>query len=178
MRHFSNHKATPENHFPFSPFLASLASDGIRLTVHDYEQLTVILQTRCNWSVDRLKNVLTTLLAKNEDQQEIILRRFDRFFAKEIEADNRQLAIDIRQVINDLKAIQPQPRHEKALGQYVLYHDILKCTEPDRILYLAIRQAVFLDVFEEPVGELLLKNQRVRLIVFDHRTEEIIQWIP
>lgn len=27
-------------------------------------------------------------------------------------------------------------------------------------------------------GELLMKNQRVRLVVFDHQNEEVVQWIP
>jgi len=90
------------------------------------------------------------------------------------EKKERKIAVEVKSfvgpsIIKDLR---------DALGQYVLYHDILKCTEPNRILYLAIRQAVFLDIFEEPVGELLLKNQRVRLIVFNQRTEEVIKWIP
>jgi hypothetical protein len=46
------------------------------------------------------------------------------------------------------------------------------------MLYLAVRRAVFSEIFEEPVGELLLENHRVRLIVFDHRAEEVVQWIP
>lgn len=90
------------------------------------------------------------------------------------EKKERKIAVEVKSfvgvsIIKDLR---------DALGQYVLYHDILKRTEPDRILYLAIRQAVFLDIFEEPVGQLLLENQRVRLIVFNHRTEEVIKWIP
>ncbi|MBF0200126.1 MAG: XisH family protein [Desulfamplus sp.] len=89
------------------------------------------------------------------------------------EKKERKIAVEVKSfvgvsIIKDLR---------DALGQYVLYHDVLKRTEPDRILYLAIRQAVFLDVFEEPVGQLLLENQRVRLIVFNHRKEEIIKWI-
>ena len=67
---------------------------------------------------------------------------------------------------------------QNALGQYVLYHDILARTEPNRVLYLAIRQAVFIDLFEEPIGKLLLENQRIRLIIFDPQTEIIVQWIP
>jgi hypothetical protein len=67
---------------------------------------------------------------------------------------------------------------EKALGQFVLYHDILNRAEPDRVLYLGIREATFVDLFGEPVGELLLENQRLRLIVFNPRTEVIVQWIP
>ena len=90
------------------------------------------------------------------------------------EKKGRKIAVEIKSfvgasIIKDLR---------DALGQYVLYHDILKRKEPDRILYLAIRQAVFLDIFEEPLGQLLLGNQRVRLIVFNQKTEEIIKWIP
>ena len=32
--------------------------------------------------------------------------------------------------------------------------------------------------FEEPIGQLLLRNQRVRLVVFDATREVINQWIP
>ena len=67
---------------------------------------------------------------------------------------------------------------KNALGQFVLYHDILSRVEPDRMLYLAVRQATFVDLFEEPIGKLLLENQRVRLIVFDPKTEAIVKWIP
>jgi hypothetical protein len=67
---------------------------------------------------------------------------------------------------------------EQALGQYTLYLDVLAQQEPARILYLAVRQAVFEDLFEEPIGQLLLRNQRVRLVVFDSTKEVINQWIP
>ena len=45
-------------------------------------------------------------------------------------------------------------------------------------LYLAIRETVFHDLFEEPIGQILLENQRVRLLIFEPQTEEIKQWIP
>lgn len=67
---------------------------------------------------------------------------------------------------------------EQALGQYTLYLDVLAQQEPARILYLAVRQAVFEDLFEEAIGQLLLRNQRVRLVVFDSTREAINQWIP
>jgi len=90
------------------------------------------------------------------------------------EKEGRKIAVEVKSFVgpSEIEYLK------NALGQYVLYHDILKRTDPDRILYLAIRKAVFLDLFEEPVGKLLLENKRVRLIVFDHRTEEIVQWIP
>ena len=50
--------------------------------------------------------------------------------------------------------------------------------EPDRTLYLAIRKTVFHNLFEEDVGQILLTNQRLRLIVFEPKTEVIVKWIP
>ncbi|MCU0535330.1 MAG: XisH family protein [Hydrococcus sp. Prado102] len=66
---------------------------------------------------------------------------------------------------------------EKALGQYILYNDVLADREPERILYLAVPQRIFKDLFEEPIGKLLLKNRRVKLIVFDEHQDTIAQWI-
>ncbi len=67
---------------------------------------------------------------------------------------------------------------EQALGQYVLYRQILDQMEPDRSLYLAITTKTFKNVFEVEIGQLLLANQIVRLIVFDPESEVITQWIP
>lgn len=66
---------------------------------------------------------------------------------------------------------------EQALGQYVLYHDIMAEREPNRILYLAVTQDVMNDVFDEAIGRLILRNHRLRLIVFDPNSEVITQWI-
>ena len=59
----------------------------------------------------------------------------------------------------------------------MLYNDILARTEPERILHLAIRDVVYLAIFEEPIGKILLENQRVRLVVFNSDAERIIQWV-
>lgn len=66
---------------------------------------------------------------------------------------------------------------QKALGQYTLYLDVLARLEPKRILYLAIRQETFIEVFQDPMGEVLLENKRLKLLVFDEIKEEIKQWI-
>ncbi|NEO03395.1 MAG: fatty-acid synthase [Moorea sp. SIO3I7] len=84
----------------------------------------------------------------------------------------RKIAVEIKSFLglsemNDL---------EKAIGQYIVYHDVLAEVEPDRELYLAVSQEVASGLFEEPIGELLLKNNRVRLLVFDSEAEDIIKW--
>jgi hypothetical protein len=65
---------------------------------------------------------------------------------------------------------------EKALGQFILYHDLLAERDPDRILFLAVSVDVWRDVFEEPIGELLLARKRLRVLVFDPKEEEIVKW--
>jgi hypothetical protein len=90
------------------------------------------------------------------------------------EKSGQQIAVEIKSFVaaSDLDEL------EKALGQYVLYHDVLTELQPQRVLYLAVPQRILLEIFQEPLGELLLKNNRARLLVFDPHTEVIVQWIP
>ncbi len=67
---------------------------------------------------------------------------------------------------------------EKALGQFILYHDVLEESDLDRCLYMAIPAEILDDLFQEPIGQVLLKRQRVRLLVFEPEQGIIIQWIP
>ncbi|MGD2179713.1 XisH family protein [Lusitaniella coriacea] len=48
---------------------------------------------------------------------------------------------------------------EQALGQYVLYRQILDEMGSDRVLYLAVSQTTFNSVFTIELGQVLLKNQ-------------------
>jgi len=67
---------------------------------------------------------------------------------------------------------------EQALGQYILYRQVLNEMQINRNLYLAISEEVFNSVFTIELGQVLLKNNLVKLIVFDKESEEIVQWIP
>lgn len=67
---------------------------------------------------------------------------------------------------------------EQALGQYVLYRQILNEIGEKRDLYLAVSRPVFNSVFTIELGQILIKNQIIKLIVFDDVIEEIVQWIP
>ncbi|NEQ75891.1 MAG: fatty-acid synthase [Okeania sp. SIO2D1] len=67
---------------------------------------------------------------------------------------------------------------EKAWGQFFLYNRILKKQDPLRQIYLAVERNVFETFFQEEVGQLLLEEPGFRLLVFDAKIEEIIQWKP
>jgi hypothetical protein len=55
--------------------------------------------------------------------------------------------------------------------------NILKVTDTERILYLAIRDEVYDDLFTEPIGQLLLNKKQIKLIVFNSDRQKLSQWI-
>lgn len=67
---------------------------------------------------------------------------------------------------------------ENALGQFVLYQNALSILEPDRNLFLAIREAVYIDLFQEKIGKMLLERNVLQILSFDPDQEVITQWIP
>ncbi|WOD40621.1 XisH family protein [Nodosilinea sp. E11] len=67
---------------------------------------------------------------------------------------------------------------ENALGQFVLYQNALSLIEPDRTLYLAIREAVYLDLFEAEIGKMLLERKVIKLVAFNPEQEVVTRWIP
>lgn len=73
---------------------------------------------------------------------------------------------------------RPSTIWKNAIGQYILYHDVLARLDPDRELYLAITEETFEEVFADPLGALLLQNGRMRLLIFDALQEVIRRWIP
>ncbi len=66
---------------------------------------------------------------------------------------------------------------EQALGQYVVYRTVLRKREPDRALFLAVPHVVLYDVFEEPLGELLIEHNAIKVMSFDPQQERIVTWI-
>ncbi len=65
-----------------------------------------------------------------------------------------------------------------AIGGFVLYRAVMSRLEPDRMLYLGVRDTVFIDLFEEPIGKLLRESENLNLLVFNSDAERITQWIP
>lgn len=66
---------------------------------------------------------------------------------------------------------------QQSLGQYFIYLSVIKRLEPRRKLYLALHEEVYEEFFKEPLGEILLSDYQVPLLIFDPVQEVIIQWI-
>lgn len=89
------------------------------------------------------------------------------------EKDEQKIAVEIKSFIgnsqvNDL---------ENALGQYILYYEVLLAKQDQRVLYLAIKESAYQEIFEEPIGQILLNRKIIKLLVFDPKKERILQWI-
>jgi len=63
-----------------------------------------------------------------------------------------------------------------AVGQFAIYRAVLRRTYSDYTLYLAVRDVVYTSFFEEPIGQILIEDERLNLIVFDAEQEVILQW--
>jgi len=66
---------------------------------------------------------------------------------------------------------------ENALGQYIIYANILARVEPDRILYLAVRVEIYNEFFSEELVQVVLANNPIKPILFDSKQEIIVEWI-
>jgi hypothetical protein len=90
------------------------------------------------------------------------------------ERGTERIAVEVKSFIGP----SPIGDLEKAWGQYFLYARTLQKRDPDRRLYLAVNRNVFETLFNEEAGELLLEEPGFNLLVFDNKTEEILQWKP
>jgi hypothetical protein len=67
---------------------------------------------------------------------------------------------------------------EEAIGQFVLYAQLLKRYYPEHNLYLAVTDNIGKTVFEEEAGQTMIENGIISLVTFDPIEEVIVQWIP
>ena len=87
--------------------------------------------------------------------------------------DEQKIAVEIKTFGSSSSITDAQ----KSLGQYFIYLSVLKRLEPERKLYLALHEEAFEDFFSEPLGEILLSDYKVPIIVFNPEQEVITRWI-
>ena len=89
------------------------------------------------------------------------------------EKDGRRIAVEVKSFVgkSDVDDL------EKAIGQYVMYRDVILETEPERVLYMAVPEVAFLGIFSGRLGQLIIKRQKLKLIVFNPSREATLQWI-
>ena len=87
--------------------------------------------------------------------------------------NNLKIAVEIKSFLKS----SPVRDLEEATGQYGIYKSILTEIASERILYLAVPKRSYEGIFTEKLGQLILKNLQIKLLVFDEEERRIIQWI-
>lgn len=73
-----------------------------------------------------------------------------------------------RSFINDL---------EGAVGQYIIYRNVLQAQKSEYELYLAVANRVYNNGFQKKLAQLIVETNRVKLLTFDSEKEVIERWI-
>lgn len=95
----------------------------------------------------------------------------EKLFAAEKEG--KRIAVEVKSFISP----SPVKDLEQALGQYIMYSQVLERQNFDRLLYLAIPQRVFLDFFSEELPQLIIELNHLKLLIFDADSQEVVKWI-
>lgn len=63
-----------------------------------------------------------------------------------------------------------------AVGQYAIYREMLGRFEPERVIYLAVRERVHDEFFSKPAVRLGLDALRIGVLVVNVDKQEIVKW--
>jgi hypothetical protein len=88
--------------------------------------------------------------------------------------EGRRIAVEIKEFRGKSVIVD----FEHAIGQYVLYRLLLNKIDPDRSLYLAITDEIYQDIFSEPIGEVVINELPLHLLVVNAESMEVQEWIP
>ncbi len=88
------------------------------------------------------------------------------------EKDNQKIAIEIKSFISASEISE----FHTALGQFINYKIALAEKEPARKLYLAVPEDVYDTFFQLPLVKKSGRFVKLKLIVYQPITEEIVKW--
>jgi len=88
------------------------------------------------------------------------------------ERSEEKIAVEVKSFLG----VSEMQSFRDAVGQFAIYRAVLRRTYPDYILYLAIRDLIYDSFFSEPIGQILIEDENLKLIIFDAEKEEILQW--
>ena len=89
------------------------------------------------------------------------------------ERDHQKIAVEIKSFI---KASTVNEFHG-ALGQFINYRVVLRYQDPDRVLYLAVPSSIYESFFKLEFTQIIIREQALKLIVYNPELEVIEQWI-
>jgi hypothetical protein len=89
------------------------------------------------------------------------------------EKEGRKIAVEIK----DFDASSVISELEKTMGQLQLYQWALEEQEPERQLFLAISQSVYISQFQRPIFQIAIQRNKINLLIYIPDQEVIVKWI-
>jgi len=89
------------------------------------------------------------------------------------ERENQKIAVEVKSFISTSNVSD----FHTALGQFLNYRDALARIEPDRQLYLAVREPIYESFFQRRFIMAAVERYQVRLVIYDVKKEVIVQWL-
>ena len=89
------------------------------------------------------------------------------------EREGQKIAVEVKSFIQN----SPVSEFHTALGQFINYRTVLAEQDPERILYLAIPLETYNSFFLLTTVQSIIRENRLKLIVYHPQQEAIAQWI-
>lgn len=89
------------------------------------------------------------------------------------EKEGEKIAVEIKSFLGKSIIAETQD----AIGQFVMYREVLSDYDSDRILFLAISDDVLENDFTDELRNLVLERLKIKILVYNIEKEVIIKWL-
>jgi hypothetical protein len=89
------------------------------------------------------------------------------------EKDETTIAVEVKSFVGPSNVNE----FHKAVGQFNDYYVALEIEDPDRVLFLAIPEEIWLIFFQKRVIQKSLERIQAKIIVYNPHKNEIVKWI-
>ena len=89
------------------------------------------------------------------------------------EKAERKIAVEVKSFLH----LSPITNLYDAIGQYLIYRQLLRRQDAERKLYLAVPITAYSGLLDNETGRELLAEEKLRVIVFDADEEVVTLWI-
>ncbi|MFP4222179.1 MAG: XisH family protein [Phormidium sp.] len=90
-----------------------------------------------------------------------------------LERDNEKILVEVKSFLAKSFFFEL----ERAVGQYVIYRDILEERDLDFKLYLAVPLDTYNQGFQRQLADTIIRRNQIKLLVFDPIEEAVVTWI-
>jgi hypothetical protein len=90
------------------------------------------------------------------------------------EKGTRKIAVEIK----TFRRVSSVEDLQDAVGQFVMYRDLLSEYEPEREAFVAVPDETLDGIFAEEIGQVLLRHGSIRVFGYDADQEVITRWLP